>query len=44
VALVGASLTMEYVGRFDFEAGYISASHIEDIPIDQVTTQDVDKG
>jgi len=35
---------MEYVGRFDYEQGYISAAHLEDMPIELVTTADIDKG
>lgn len=32
------------MGRFDFESGYIAASHVEDMPIDEITTSDIDMG
>jgi hypothetical protein len=43
-ALVGGAMTMQYIGRLEYEGGVWVSSHLQNIPIDLVTTDDIENG
>jgi len=41
-ALIGASISMQYIGRVEYESGEIVGGHLHGIPLHEMNTEEIE--